>query len=215
MNKLRVMLAEDHPVYREGLAGLLSASDEFDVVGTCADGEDAIRLASELQPDVVVMDLNLPGIDGVEAARAIASQPGAPGVLMLSMFDDDEMVFHAMRAGARGYLVKTAAPAEVLEAIRSVALGGVVFSGALTTRLGGWFDQISRGHDPFSHLSPREREVLALMSRGLDNAGIASRLAVSPKTVRNLVSNVFAKLHVSDRAGAIAKAKAAGFVGGK
>ncbi|MGD7731525.1 response regulator [Propionibacteriaceae bacterium G57] len=207
---VRVLLAEDHPVYRQGLAGLIGVADDLAVVGTCGNGDDACVQAELLRPDVVVMDLNLPGLDGVEATRRICQFEHPPGVLMLSMFDDDEVVFRAFRAGARGYLVKTAGPDEVLEAIRAIAVGGVVFSGALTGRMNTWFDTVTRAHLPFENLTPREREVLALVARGCDNQTVATRLGISPKTVRNLVSNVFAKLQVSDRAQAVSKAREAG-----
>ncbi|MGJ6979474.1 response regulator [Aestuariimicrobium soli] len=207
---ISVMLAEDHPVYLQGLVGLIGVAPDLTVVGTCGNGEEAVALAHRLRPDVVVMDLNLPGLDGVEAARQICASDDPPHVLMLSMFDDDEVVFRAFRAGARGYVVKTAAPQEVLEAIRGIAVGGVVFSGALTTRVNTWFDTVTRAHLPFDRLTPREREVLALVARGCDNQAVATRLGISSKTVRNLVSNLFAKLQVSDRAQAIAKARSAG-----
>lgn len=207
---IRVLLAEDHPLYREGLLGLIDVADDLSVVGHCERGTEVAGLVTTVVPEVVVMDLNLPGMDGVDATREVMALPVPPAVLMLSMFDDDEVVFRAFRAGVRGYLVKTAGPHEVLEAIRAVAAGGIVFSGALTGRMNTWFDTVTRAQLPLHHLTPREREVLSLVARGCDNQTVAVKLGISQKTVRNLVSNVFTKLQVSDRAQAISKAREAG-----
>ncbi|KGN30778.1 hypothetical protein N802_06105 [Knoellia sinensis KCTC 19936] len=205
-----VVLVDDHPLYREGLAGLLATAPDIDVVGQGGTGREAIDLASRLHPDVVVLDFTMPDLDGVAACREIVAAAPGTAVLMLTMSDDDDLVFRAMQAGARGYLVKTAAPTSVISAIRTVAEGGAVLSPALATRLASWFATLQREHGPLAHLTARERDVLGLMVKGRDNAGIAAYLDVSPKTVRNVASSVFAKLGVADRSGAIAAARDAG-----
>jgi len=207
--RIRVLLADDHPVYRAGLAGLLAVTDDLVVVAQASSGTEAVECAREFTPDVAALDLNMPGLDGIEATRAILAVSPRTAVVMLTMYDDDATVFQAMRAGARGYVVKTEAPAAVVAAIRSAALGETIFSAALAHRLTGWFAGMGRTQ-PFEHLTPREREVLQLIVRGRDNAAISAILGVSPKTVRNVVSNVFAKLQVADRAAAIAKARESG-----
>lgn len=205
----RVLLADDHPVYREGLAGLIDVCDDLVVVGQAADGATALRLAEETRPDVAVLDLNMPGLHGIEAARAIASASPQTAVLVLTMYDD-ATIFQAVREGARGYVLKTEPPEAVLAAIRSAAHGEVVFSAALARRMVDWFGGLGVPREPLPQLTPREREVLGLITRGRDNRAIATLLGVSDKTVRNVVSNIFAKLHVVDRASAAAKAREAG-----
>jgi len=208
--KTTVMLADDHPVYRAGLAGLIAVSDDLEVVGQASDGLEAVKLAGLLEPDVAVLDLNMPGLHGIEATREIlAASPGTV-VIVLTMHDDDATIFRAVQAGARGYVVKTEAPSAVLGAIRSVSHGDAVFSGALVERLTAWFAGLGASRTTLPPLTPREREVLTLMARGRDNATIGTVLGVSPKTVRNVVSNVFTKLQVTDRQAAVAKARDAG-----
>ncbi|GAB2829703.1 response regulator transcription factor [Actinocorallia aurea] len=211
----RVLIADDHPVYRDGLRLMLSSTDEVEVVGTAADGAEALALAAELVPDVVVMDLQMPVLDGVEATRRLVASADAPGVLALTMHDDDESVFAAMLAGARGYLVKGADQDEILRAITSVAHGEVIFGPALAARVTRYFALLATARppeeEPFPQLTAREREVLELIAAGLANPQIAERLFLSPKTVRNNVSAVFAKLQVADRAQAIVRARQAGF----
>lgn len=206
----RVLLADDHPVYREGLAGLIDVCDDLVVVGQASDGTAALRLAEELRPDVAVLDLSMPGLHGIEAARALASASPETAVLVLTMYDDDATIFQAVREGARGYVLKAEPPEAILAAIRSAAHGEAVFSAALARRMSDWFGGFGVASAPLPQLTPREREVLALIARGRDNPAIASLLGVSDKTVRNVVSNIFAKLHVVDRASAGAKAREAG-----
>lgn len=208
--RVRVILADDHPVYREGLAGLLSTEDGFETVGQAADGQQAVAMTLDLEPDVLVLDLDMPGLDGLSALRQIAARAQATAVLILSMYGGDDVVFEAMRMGARGYLVKSADPQVILDAIRTVADGGVVLSPALGERMADWFTTLQRRHGPLSSLTPRERDVLALMCRGRDNTSIAAILQISPKTVRNVVSAVFTKLGVTDRTAAVAKARESG-----
>ncbi|GAB3700747.1 response regulator transcription factor [Actinocorallia lasiicapitis] len=211
----RVLIADDHPVYRDGLRLMLASTDAVDIVGTAADGRQAVDLAAETRPDVVVMDLQMPHLDGIEATRRIVAHRPATGVLALTMHDDDESVFAAMLAGARGYLVKGADQEEILRAITSVAHGEAIFGPALAARVTRYFTVLAStrptaGISPFPQLTARENDVLALIAAGLTNPQIAARLYLSPKTVRNRVSNVFAKLQVADRAQAIVQAREAG-----
>ncbi|MDX6743896.1 response regulator transcription factor [Actinocorallia sp. A-T 12471] len=211
----RVLIADDHPVYRDGLRLMLTSTGEVEVVGTARDGAEAVALAAELAPDVVVMDLQMPVLDGIEATRRVVSVAGAPSVLALTMHDDDESVFSAMLAGARGYLVKGADQDEILRAITAVAHGEVIFGPALAARVTRYFALLTGARppeeEPFPQLTAREREVLELIAAGLANPQIAERLYLSPKTVRNNVSAIFAKLQVADRAQAIVRARQAGF----
>jgi DNA-binding NarL/FixJ family response regulator len=209
---IRVILVDDHPVFRHGLAALLSALPEIEVVGEGATGRDAVRLAAELRPDVVVMDLNMPELNGVEATRMVTKHDPDVGVLVLTMFEDDDSVFAAMRAGARGYLVKGADSPEVLRAIAAVAGGEAIFGPSVAQRVLGYLTRPLSVQDErvFPGLTAREREILELVATGLGNAAIANRLSLSPKTVRNNVSSIFAKLQVADRAEAIVRARRAG-----
>lgn len=208
---ITVLVAEDHPVFRDGLRVVLEAAPDIQVVAFVSSGEEAVRAACDLQPDVVVMDLRLPGINGIEATREIAAASPHIRVLVLTMFEDDESVFSAMRAGARGYLLKDADQTDVVRAVHSVASGEAVFGPVIAERLLGHFSRSPLSTTaPFPQLTEREREVLALLARGLSNSVIAERLDISLKTVRNHVSNVFTKLQVEDRAQAIVKAREAG-----
>jgi len=209
-DQVHVLLADDHPVYRDGLAGLLGATTDLVVVGQAATGREAVELAASLTPDVVVLDLNMPELNGVDAARQIVGTAPHTAVLILTMYDDDALVFQAIQAGARGYLLKSADPDTVLAAVRSVARGEAIFGAALAQRLSHWFTSMDEHRGPFVQLTPRENQALNLIARGWGNPAIADRMGVSPKTVRNLVSNIFAKLQVADRAAAIAKARDAG-----
>lgn len=210
---VRILLADDHPVYLDGLAGLLAATDDLAVVGQASTGAEAIELAESLTPDVAVLDLNMPVVNGVDAARRIVGSAPHTAVLILTMYDDDALVFQAIQAGARGYVLKSADPAAVLAAIRAVARGEAIFGAAVVQRLSTWFSTMANDRSPFVQLTPRERQALDLIARGWGNPAIAQSMGVSAKTIRNLVSNVFAKLQVADRAAAIAKAREAGLGG--
>lgn len=190
---MRVLVVDDHPLFRDGLAGLLATVDDVEVVGSAGEGETAVRLAADLSPDVVLMDLNMPGLPGLEAIRRIARSEHPPAVLVLTMVDDDDAVAAAMQVGARGYLLKGAVQEEVLAALRTVAAGGAVLGAGAARRF------LSGGGRPVADLTEREAEVLALIADGRSNAEIARTLGVSLKTVQNHVSHVLAKLQVRDR----------------
>jgi DNA-binding NarL/FixJ family response regulator len=214
VDRIRILIADDHPVFRFGLRTLLQAEPGFDVVGEATSGEQAIELAASLEPDIILMDINMPGLNGIEATRRILRDRPHIGVLIITMFDDDTL-FAAVRAGARGYLLKGAEGEETLRAIRAVANGEAIFSPSIAQRLTQFFN-ISASTAPipeFPQLTEREREVLALIAEGYTNRAIAERLTLSPKTVRNHVSNIFSKLQVADRAQAIIRARKAGLGG--
>ena len=204
----RVLVVDDHPLYREGLVGLLGTTEDLIVVGQAADGIEAVRLAAERSPDVVVMDVTMPELNGLEATRQIVSAAPHVRVLVLTMADDAG-VADAVAAGARGYVVKSATPAATLAAIRSVAHGDIIFSASLASRLSTIVAD-GRSREPFVELTTREREALALLAKGWDNPRIARHLGIADKTVRNLVSIILIKLQVAHRADAIAKARQAG-----
>lgn len=212
MTGTRVLVADDHPTFRRGLGALLTSLPDVEVVGEAADGLAAVELASALHPDIVVMDLNMPLCNGIEATRRIVAANPGTAVLVLTMLEDDEWVFAAMRAGARGYIVKGADTEDVVRALESVARGDVVFGPAVAGRVLSYLTRPLSARDPvrFPELTDREREVLELVARGMTNGAIARALVVSPKTVRNHVSNVFTKLQVSDRTEAMQRARRAG-----
>ncbi|MGA8247143.1 MAG: response regulator transcription factor [Nocardioides sp.] len=198
---IRVLVVDDHPLFRQGLAGMLTITDDMDLVGAVGDAESAVRRSAELEPDVVLMDLNLPGMPGVEGIRQIAEQPRPPAVLVLTMVDDDDTVGAALQVGARGYLLKGAVQDEVLAAIRSVAAGGLVFAGGAAAR-------VASGRQRYRQdLTEREAQVLALIADGRSNTEIARALDLSLKTVQNHVSHVLAKLQVRDRTQAALRAR--------
>ena len=208
---LRVVVADDHPLFRKGVGLVLSTVGGFVVVGEAADGEGAVVAVEEHEPDVVVMDIDMPGLNGIEATRQITSREGAPGVLMLTMFEDDDSVFAAMRAGARGYVVKGGDEEEIVHAVRAVARGEAIFGAPVAAKILRYFAGVQRGpRSPFPELTERELEILELIAGGQTNDAIAKRLYLSPKTVRNNVSNIFMKLHVANRAEAIVRARQAG-----
>ena len=209
-------MADDSADFREGLLALLSSVTGVTVVGEAPDGDAVIAGALALQPDIVLMDLNMPGRNGIEATRAIVSAAPHIAVLVLTMHDDDESVFAAVQAGARGYIVKGARQGELLRAIEAVADGGAVFGPAIARRLVDFFSAAARGpgETAFPDLTARERDILDLVARGRSNAQIAEQLVLSTKTVRNHVSNIFTKLQVVDRAQAIVKARESG-IGGR
>jgi DNA-binding NarL/FixJ family response regulator len=212
VDSLAVLIADDHPIFRNGLRALLDSVADIEVVGEATTGEEAIDQALTLQPDVVLMDLQMPGTGGVEATRQILHASPHIRVLVVTMFEDDYSVFTAMRAGARGYIVKGAAPDELLRAIRAVGNGEAIFSRAIAARLIEFFAAPGPPTPVqiFPELTGREREILDLVAQGATNAEIAARLVLSPKTVRNHVSNIFSKLQVADRAHAIIRARGAG-----
>jgi DNA-binding NarL/FixJ family response regulator len=209
---LRVLVADDHPFFRDGLRSLLTSSPDTELVGEASTGEEAISLVSELQPDVVLMDIQMPRISGIEATRKIVQECPRVRILVVTMFEDDGTVFRAMRAGARGYLLKGANYAEMLRALKAVGNGEAIFSPGIATRLTNFFADIRPASLPqvFPELSDREREVLDLIAQGHKNSEIAKRLYLSPKTVRNHVSNILSKLQVVDRTQAIIRAREAG-----
>jgi DNA-binding NarL/FixJ family response regulator len=210
VSPLRVVVADDHPIFREGLAGAIASLDGVEVVGQAATGAEALTVARELAPDVVVMDLHMPDMNGIEATRELAELAPGAAVLVLTMLEDDESVFAAMRAGARGYLVKGAERGDIARALEAVARGEVIFGPAVAGRALAAFTSGSPSKGPFAELTEREHEILDLVARGLTNPAIASRLVLSEKTVRNHVSNIFMKLQVGDRAAAIVRAREAG-----
>lgn len=210
---IRVLIADDHPVFRHGLRAALTGVDPVEIVGETTDGPAAVAAAVELRPDVVLMDLHMPGGNGIDATRELARLAPDVAVVALTMLDGDESLFAAVRAGARGYLVKGAEPDQIVRTIRAVAAGDVVFGAGIAARALAYFVTApagSRGARPFPELTDREVEVLELVGAGLDNAGIARRLHLSEKTVRNHVSSVFAKLQVKDRTQAAVRAREAG-----
>jgi DNA-binding NarL/FixJ family response regulator len=206
-----VLIADDHPVFRSGLRALLGTDPAIAVVGEATTGAEVVAVAARERPDVVLMDLNMPELDGVVATGTIVQADPDVAVLVLTMFDDDDSVFAAMRAGARGYLLKGTNQADIVRAVHAVAAGGAMFGPAVAQRVLEFFAGGS-AHPAatFPQLSDREREVLDLLAQGDSNGRIASRLSISEKTVRNHVSNIFAKLAVADRAQAIVRAREAG-----
>jgi len=207
----RILVADDHTLFRDGLRALFSSLPDTEVVGEAATGAEAVSLAEELQPDVVLMDIQMPDINGIEATRQIVQTSPHIGVIVVTMFEDDDSVFAAMRAGARGYVLKGADQEEMIRAIRAVARGEALFGPAIAARLTAFFKGTeSPAATAFPELTDREREVLGLLARGLSNQEIADRLVISVKTVRNHVSNIYSKLQVVDRVQAIIRARDAG-----
>ena len=216
MDTIRIFIADDHAMFREGLRALFTALPEIEVVGEAANGAAAVAQVATLQPDVVLMDINMPDLNGIEATRQIlATQPGM-GIIMVTMLEDDASVFAAMRAGARGYVLKGAHHDEILQAIRAVATGQAVFGPAIATRMMNFFQGLNPASKTgntlhaFPELTEREREVLVLIAQGVSNKEIAEKLVISMKTVSNHITNIFGKLQVADRAQAIIRARDAG-----
>lgn len=210
--ELRIVVADDHPLYRRGLAALLDAQPGWRVVAQADTGRSAIAAAAELVPDVVVMDLHMPELDGVQATRQVITNGPSVAVLILTMFDDDDSVFTAMRAGARGYLLKGADQAEIVRAVTAIGSGEAIFGPTVAQRIVEFFAAPRPAHvtQVFPELTAREHEVLDLIAAGRSDADIAATLVLSHKTVRNHVSNIFTKLRVADRATAIVRAREAG-----
>ena len=208
---IRILIADDHPVFRFGLRALLESQSDMVVLAEVESGEESVQMVQSLQPDVVLMDVNMPGLNGIEATRRITASTSDTAILIITMLDDDT-VFTAMQAGARGYLLKGAQGDETLRAIRAVANGEVIFSPGVAEQMMAYF---ARGMKttpdvPFPDLTPRECEILELLAQGLTNMAIAEKLVLSPKTIRNQVSNIFSKLQVATRSEAIVKAREAG-----
>ena len=209
---IRVLVADDHGVVRESLRAVLGSEPDIEVVGEAATGKEAVERAAELRPDAILMDIQMPGINGIEATRRVLDTNPRVGVVILTMFEDDDSVFSAMRAGARGYVLKGAPPDEILKVLRAVAGGEAHFGPAIARRFVDFFSapRIVSSEETLPELTGREREILGLIAQGHSNATIAARLFVSPNTVRNHVTHIFAKLQVADRAQAIVRAREAG-----
>jgi DNA-binding NarL/FixJ family response regulator len=207
---ISVLIAEDSSAFRSGLRALLASASDMNVVGEAEDGTAAVRLAFSLQPDVVLMDLQMPGTNGIEATRQVIQSCPHIAVVMLTMFEDDESVFAAMQAGARGYLLKGTLRNEILAAVRAAAAGEAIFGPALAKRMMQYFAQLRAPAVPFPDLTERERDVLGLIAQGRNNTEIADMLVLSPKTVRNYITSIFDKLQVADRAQAVLRARDAG-----
>jgi DNA-binding NarL/FixJ family response regulator len=212
LETLRILVAEDHPLFRKGMVSLLSSVAEFEVIGEAATGEEAVALAADLQPDVVLMDLQMPSVNGIEATRRILQESPNIRILVVTLFEDEDSVFMALRAGARGYVLKDADEEEMVMAIRAVGRGEAIFSPNVAERVLAYFAAPMPASQPqvFPTLTDREREILNLIAQGHPNPSIAKQLHLSTKTVGNYVSNIFTKLQVADRAQAIIRAREAG-----
>lgn len=207
---LRVLIVDDHPLVRSGLRSMIEVMEDVSLVGEAADGREAVRLVAELVPDVVVLDISMPDVNGVEATGRIVSLHDRVAVLILTMYEDDDLVFSAMRAGARGYILKGSSPEDVGRAIRSVAAGEILLGAPVARRVAEYFTGRLSQEQTFPELSDRERETLELLAQGLSNREIASKLYLGEKTVRNYVSDIYSKLQVASRAEAVVKAREAG-----
>jgi DNA-binding NarL/FixJ family response regulator len=209
------VVADDHALFRYGLKAMLANAEGFEVVGEAATGEEVVQKVAEMRPDIILMDIQMPGINGIEATRRVLERDPSIGVVVVTMFEDDDSVFAAMRAGARGYVLKGADAEEVLKVVAAVAGGEAHFGPEIARRLMGFFSapKPAAPSEAFPELTAREAEVLDLIAQGLNNQDIARRLYLSPKTVRNHISNIFLKLHVADRAQAIVRAREAGLGG--
>jgi DNA-binding NarL/FixJ family response regulator len=211
---IRVLIVDDHPVYRDGLRGLVERAPDLELVGEAETGADAVALAADRHPAIVLMDLRMPEMSGIEATRQIVAGNPDVGVLVITMSEDDDSLFAAMRAGARGYIPKDADADELLRAIRAAAVGEAIFGASIATRLMSFFAGGSRTAAAFPELTDRELEILEQIAAGRSNAEIGQRLGIAPKTVRNHVANVLNKLEVADRSQAIVRAREAGLGGG-
>ncbi|UUW89467.1 response regulator transcription factor [Pimelobacter simplex] len=210
---IRIVLVDDHPVYRDGLGVLLGSLPGLEVVGVAGDGAEAVAVVEDVAPDVVVMDIAMPVLDGIAATRRLLEDRPDLGILLLTMSEDDETVFDGLRAGARGFVLKGADQDDISRAIRAVAGGDAILGSGLANRIAGYVEAAAAGAAgaaPFPELTPREREILDHIAAGRSNGQIAASLYLSPKTVSNNISSIFAKLHVEGRAEAIVKAREAG-----
>jgi DNA-binding NarL/FixJ family response regulator len=214
MDKIRLLIADDHTLVRQGLGALCAAVTDNAVVGEAASGDDVIARADELMPDVILMDIQMPGVHGIEATRRILQRHASIGIIVVTMLEDDSSIFAAMRAGARGYILKGADKADLVKTIRAVAAGEALFGPAVARRFMRFFSDLHNAPGPqplvFPELTDREREILALMAQGESNARIAELLGLSPKTVKNHISSIFNKLQVADRIQAVLRAREAG-----
>ena len=211
---IRLLVADDHPAFRRGLQFMLADADDISIEGEAATGAQAVELANQLAPDVILMDLRMPDLDGIEATRRLSRNNPAPAIVVLTMFEDDGSVLAAMRAGARGYLLKGAEQDEIVRAIRAAAAGEAIFGPQIAQRVIDHFTHSARSTTTaFPALTERERQVLELIAAGKGNASIAHELMINLKTVRNHVSNIFTKLQVSDRSAAIVRARQSGLGG--
>ena len=215
VDAIRIVLADDHPVYRDGLRALIDRSPDLELVGEAASGAEAVSMAAASSPAVVLMDIRMPGMSGIEATRQILEAQPETRILILTMSEDDDSLFAAMRAGARGYIPKDADAEELLGAIRAAALGEAIFGASIATRLMSFFAGGARSAAAFPELTERELEILEQIAAGRSNAEIGQRLGIAPKTVRNHVANVLNKLEVADRSQAIVRAREAGMGGGE
>jgi DNA-binding NarL/FixJ family response regulator len=212
---ITVVLVDDHPVVRGGLRALIESFEGFAVVGEAADGAEAVRVVQLHRPDAVIMDVMMPQVDGIEATRRIVHAVPGTAVLVLSMAEDDDVVFSAMQAGARGYLLKGAAQEEIDRALKAVVAGEAIFGPGVAARVLGLFAREPAAAEPFPELTPRERDVLELVAQGRRNASIATALGMAPKTVANHLSSIFTKLQVTDRSAAIVRARDEGLGRGR
>lgn len=216
MTHIQLLIADDHLLFREGVKALLATADDIEIVGEASNGSEVVEACLALGPGIVLMDINMPDINGIQATQQILASRPQTGIIMLTMQEDDASVFAAMRAGARGYLLKGASPIEMLSVIRAVAEGQALFGPAIAARLMNYFQELGRmtaasqPETPFPELTERELEVLRLIAQGYNNQEIAQKLVISPKTVRNHITSIFSKLQVADRAQAIVLARQAG-----
>ena len=210
-DRIRVLIADDHPVFRDGLRALVESAPDLDLAGEATTGTEAVELAASGRPAVILMDLSMPELSGIEATRRILEADPGVGILIVTMSEDDESLFAAMRAGARGYIPKDAERGQILSAIRATAVGEAVFGASIARRVADFFAAPrSPTAEPFPGLTERENEILELIAQGRSTGDIAAKLAIAPKTVRNHVANVFNKLQVADRSQAIVRAREAG-----
>ena len=214
MTQIKVLIADDHLFYREGVRTLLSTAEGIQIIGEASNGQEVVARAAELEPDVILMDLKMPGLNGIDATRQIIQQQPKVGILVITMFDDDESVFAVMRAGARGYLLKDADQEELVRAIIAVFRDEAIFSPAIARRMMNYFSHLprerARAENVFPDLTEREYEILELIAQGHGNPAIANKLSLSVKTVQNYVSNILNKLQVADRSEAIVRAREQG-----